>query len=409
MILDLGQLSDFIQVTAQYSNAVLVAVLPCFSDVSKKLDLPTPQPIVGADVARFHILPLRQTRASVQLNNGCIFSFIFGFVDSYTSPRSPTYPRPIPDKVDSAPQKRMTENEAVQLARNCIEKLDISLEDVFADREPTVTTYRKAETHSVPRFRIEWLEPRGGGHAADFIINPETKEVERFHFDSLTNIRRPSPKIDVVPPDETEPHDFFTAQIPPHKINPEYARQLVPMMFKAVNEYVQKLSLPIPLPLTTNNVARIKIENNGGWPHCQIWLTNGWRFIYRHCMVNGYYSPTVFNTTDYYVFHLKDFEGKWNLTTNQAIELVEENLAKLGFPTNNIHMDFSPNIIYAAGDFRKIIPRYLFEWDYAPQGELQSKVEAEVNADTGKLESLYYDDLAYWHCRPPIDVPISIK
>jgi hypothetical protein len=48
---------------------------------------------------------------------------------------------------------------------------------------------------------------------------------------------------------------------------------------------------------------------------------------------------------------------------------------------------FAPNIIYAAGDFREIIPRYFFEWYYenVAHDDLQSKVEAEVNADSGKL------------------------
>jgi hypothetical protein len=74
-------------------------------------------------------------------------------------------------------------------------------------------------------------------------------------------------------------------------------------------------------------------------------------------------------------------------------------------------MDFSPRINYATGDFQKIIPRYYFEWFYenVTHDDLQSKVEAEVNADTGTVESLYYDDKAYWDSRPPIDVPISIQ
>jgi len=74
-------------------------------------------------------------------------------------------------------------------------------------------------------------------------------------------------------------------------------------------------------------------------------------------------------------------------------------------------MDFAPNVIYAAGDFRKSIPRLFFEWHYESKAndDLQSKIEAEVNADTGKLESLYYDDKAYWGSRPRIDVPISLK
>ena len=72
-------------------------------------------------------------------------------------------------------------------------------------------------------------------------------------------------------------------------------------------------------------------------------------------------------------------------------------------------MDFAPHIIFAAGDFKNVIPRYFFEWDYqgSMQDDLQSKIEAEVNADNGKLESLYYDDKAYWNARPPINVPIS--
>jgi hypothetical protein len=128
-------------------------------------------------------------------------------------------------------------------------------------------------------------------------------------------------------------------------------------------------------------------------------------------MVNGYYSPNNFFNTYDQLIHLKDFEGKWNLTTNQAIEIVKDNLARLGFPTNNIHMDFAPNIIYASGDFKKVIPRYFFEWHYenSAHDDLQSKVEAEVNADNGTLESLYYDDKAYWNSRPPIDVPISAE
>jgi hypothetical protein len=126
-------------------------------------------------------------------------------------------------------------------------------------------------------------------------------------------------------------------------------------------------------------------------------------------MVNGYYAPDAFVTAVGHPVHIKEFEGKWNLTTNQAIDLVKKTLAKLDYPTNNIHMDFAPNIIFPAGDFRKIIPRYMFEWYYknAEGDDLLSKVEAEVNADSGKLESLYYHDKAYWGCRPPIDVPIA--
>jgi len=411
MILDLGSVSDLIQVTAQYSNAVMVAVLPYFSDVAKKLDLPVPQPITQTDVAKVHFLPFlstasRDTAVSILLKDGWAFTYEFGCVHLIADSHGYSALQD-PDGISKYyGRDAINEEEAVQLARSALKKLGIPLEDVFAEQEPLVTLPLKIGTNIVPHYEIKWLDPRGSD-SVDIHINGNTKQIERLYLVNK-NLERSQLKINVIPPDAEEGHDFFSAQIPPQKINPEYARQLVPMIFKAIDEYAQKLSLPIPRPLTTNNVARVKIYNNGGWPHCIIELTNGWQFVYRHCMVNGYYTPSDLLSGSLPI-HIKNFEGKWILTTNQAIDLVKKNLAKLDFPTNNIHMDFAPNIIYAAGDFKKIIPRYFFEWDYAPQEELQSKVEAEVNADNGRLESLYYDDKAYWDCRPPIDVPISIK
>ncbi len=47
MILELGQRFDafeWVRATAEYSNAVLVAVLPYVSNAVEKLDLPVPRP-----------------------------------------------------------------------------------------------------------------------------------------------------------------------------------------------------------------------------------------------------------------------------------------------------------------------------------------------------------------------------
>ena len=400
MVLDLGETSHYVKVTPEYSNAVFEAVLPYFSDAAKRLDLPVPHPITKADTARFHVLPFRDIAASVLLKDNWAFAFHFGHVDmiadlhGYSSLQNP-------DEIPSYyGEVKMTKDEAVQFARDTIKKLGIRLEDVFADQEPRVTLPVKLEGNTVPHYEIDWFDPRVENLPGIAIhINANTKQVERINLVNM-NLQSPRPKLNLVP--------ISDAHWP--SVNPEYARQLLPMMFKAIEEYAQKLSLPIPRPLTTNNVARVEIHNNGGWPHCEITLTNGWHFVYRHCMVNGYYSPESLWDSMNRRIHIEEFEGKWNLKTNQAIELVKKTLAKLNYPTNNIHMGFAPNIIFPTGDFKKIIPRYSFEWYYenAAHDDLQSKVEAEVNADNGKLESLYYDDKEYWDCRPPIDVPISL-
>jgi hypothetical protein len=397
MILDLGTISSYVHVTAQYSNAVLVAVLPYFSDVAKKLDLPVPQPITQADVAGFHVLPFRGMTASMLLKNGWVFNFGSGYVRDFSSPHS-YHNLQNPDEIPKYyGQPKLSKDQAVQLARQTLKKLGIHLEDVFAEQEPSVTLPETIGTNTVSRYQVTWFDPYGS-KAVSMEINAETKQVERLALRSK-NLERPPPKINIVP--SPAPLDWPS-------VNPEYASQLIPMMFKAIDDYGQKLSLPIPRLLTTNNVAKVTIYNNEGWPHAEIELTNGWQFVYRHTMVNSYYAPDNLFDSDKRPIHIKEFEGKWNLTTNQAIEVVREAMAKLDYPTNYVHMDFAPSVYTAAVD-REHIPRLRFEWYYSVKDELQSRLEAEVNADDGKLKSLYYDDKAYWDNRPPIDVPISIK
>ena len=423
MILDLGSVGDFVQVTAQYSNAVLVAVLPYFSDVAKKVDLPVPQPITQTDVAGLHVLPFKEAKASILLKNGCVFDFQSGFVNRYINPDSVSYHSQAFDKTSEQNYKdrKIEKDEAVQIARITLKKLGIPLEDVFAEQEPRIAIEQKNDANASPHYHIQWLDPRGSGQivgednpetektglvtspAVDMEINAETKEVEKWHFASLKSLRRPPPKINVIPPTG---RGMFDSHIPP-PVNPAYAWKLIPIMFKAIDEHGEKLSLPIPRPLTTNNVTKVTVYNNEGWPHCEIELTNGWRFVYRHTMVNGYYAPNNLFDSENRPIHIKEFEGKWTLTTNQAIEVIHRAMEKLSYPTNHVHMDFTPSVYTAAVD-REHIPRLRFEWYYSVQDELQSRLEAEVNADSGKLESLYYDDKAYWESRPPIDVPISI-
>ena len=320
MVLDLGAESDYVQVTSEYSDAVLVALLPYFSDFARKLDLPVPQPITQADVARFNVMPYRHVlSASVTLRNGWVFDSQYGYVDGFVSPHEIM----LSDKAfPNYGEIKISRADAIKTAETMLKKLCIPPEDVFADHEPQVTLPVTNGTNVVCPYRIQWMNPFGDP-SVDIKIDPNTGKIDRADLRS-PNLVRPPPKIAIVPPFEPNSNDWFTSHIPPQKINPEYARQLVPMMFKAIDDYARKLSLPVPLPLTTNNVARVQIHNNGGWPHCYIETTNGWQFIYRHTMVNGYYDPTALNVPAYRALRVKNFEGKWNLNTNQAIALVGE-------------------------------------------------------------------------------------
>jgi hypothetical protein len=182
-----------------------------------------------------------------------------------------------------------------------------------------------------------------------------------------------------------------------------------------VDDYGRTLGLPIPRPLTTNHVARFELADNGGWALSVIELTNGWQFVCHNSTVNGYYAP---DNLFWYLRKnqrtlIKDYAGKWNLAESQAIALVKRTIAKLGYPTNLVHMDFKPEVFKPQVPG---IPRYRLVWEFTPPSTselevsvyVQSRVEAEVDADKGELKSLYFDNMAFWNKPPPIDVPISL-
>lgn len=405
MILDLGGTWAAIRVTAEYSNALLVATLPYFSDYAKKLELPVPHPITVTDVAAFKVVPIRDLGVSIGVkgSNGiwalwCTSRHMNGFrgPHSYFALQDPDE---IPKYYGAV---RLSKEAAVELARSTIRKLGIPLESVWAEQEPRVTPPPRIGTNVVPHYRITWIDPAGGSDAVDVDVNGQTKRVERFHM-SLAATRQSMPKISL----KTSVDPPVERQWPP--TNPEYAWKLIPIVLPAIDEYAKILALPVARPLTTNHVARFELSDNGGWPHAEVELTNGWRFIYRNSMVNGFYAPDVFFSKYQKRILIKDFVGKWNLTEVQATALIRRTLSKLNYPTNHIHMDFKPHVATAAVN-KENIPRWFFSWDYiAKKGDdVQSRIEAEVDADKGVLKSFYYDDKVYWRRPPPIDVPLSL-
>ena len=160
----------------------------------------------------------------------------------------------------------------------------------------------------------------------------------------------------------------------------------------------------LPRPLTTNHVARFKVGDNGGWPHSEIELTNGWRFTYRNTMVTRFDAPDGLFNSDKRPILIKDFIGRWRITQAQAEDLVRRAIGRINPPTNLVHLEVK---VHVTKPDLPGIPRYLLTWDLVQNDDLQSCISAEVDADKGELKSLYYDDKAYWNKRPDLGVPFS--
>jgi hypothetical protein len=86
MILELGTASiELIRVTSEFSNAVLVAVMPYVADVVQKLDLPVPRPLTIQHVTACSIEPTRKWGVEISVEGGWVFAFARGYVRTIQS------------------------------------------------------------------------------------------------------------------------------------------------------------------------------------------------------------------------------------------------------------------------------------------------------------------------------------
>jgi hypothetical protein len=151
---------EILQVTAAYSNAVLVAIMPHISNFAKALDLPIPQPVTTAQVEHFGCSPRADhVGGRVILTNDYSFTFDVGTVVLYRSPRS-FFSLQDPQRVPEfyGPIKIKTD-EAVKIARDALKKLGYTESELHYDLPPKIKPPLKNENHYVARYLIEWRDP----------------------------------------------------------------------------------------------------------------------------------------------------------------------------------------------------------------------------------------------------------
>jgi hypothetical protein len=391
---------ELVRVTSEYSNAVLVAILPYISDVAQRLDLPVALPISQSQVEYCSVLPNRRVEAEVGIKGSWVFAFSRGYVRTIQSGHTYSMLQD-PDEIPRFfGDLKISKSEAVQMARDTLNRLGIPFDSVFAEQEPHIGGPHSIGTNLVPHYHVVWPDPRGSP-SVEIEINGQAKRVERICLSSKS-LERPFPKLSVQPL-----RDPSTPVWP--RVNPDYAQKLIPFALNAINEYGQKLDLPVPHPLTTNHVARFRVEEDRNSPHVEVYLTNGWRFDFNHTQVNGFYAPDdLFSAySERRPILTKDFKGKWNMTEAEAKELVRKAMAKLEYPTNLVHFEVEAQVRRPAVPG---IARFMFYWNYivGPNDILQSSISAEVDADKRELKSLYFYDQSFYNRGPKIDVPLLL-
>jgi hypothetical protein len=204
-------MEHLIHMTAVYSNAVLVAILPHVSDFAKKLELPIPQPVTVSQVKTFMPYPFTNYIGGVlTLTNGDrFFENGQGYVNAFygysncCAPPEDWGPGQYYKLTNFWGKVTMTTNEVIEFARNSLRKLGYDPKVFHADGPPThFESSFEFDGSTVPCCLVEWRRE----HRSDTIaisINAEKRQIVRFSLIS-TNASRPPPAIDVKPELESD-------------------------------------------------------------------------------------------------------------------------------------------------------------------------------------------------------------
>jgi hypothetical protein len=197
---------DMIHVTLQYSNAVLVALLPIFSDFAKKLELPVPAPITCDSVDQF--APRRlpgDVGGTLRLTNGWRFDYSRGHVDAFEAPKN-YFTEQNPDRVhEYLGEVNMSRGEALVMARQALKRMGYAEKLPYTTKRPSkIEGPLKWRGHTIPWYRIEWEWKTGDAeHAVWFNIDGQRRQIARF-FVASTNLWGKPPEISVKPELESE-------------------------------------------------------------------------------------------------------------------------------------------------------------------------------------------------------------
>lgn len=376
-------LFDKIQVTLEYSNAVLVAILPHVTDFADRLDLSIPLPVTTNHVRNFE--PDDDPTGVggwLILTNGYNFWFGHGHVKAFQTSRS-IYPLSHAPSSDMYGEVNLNQAEAIALARSTIRKLGYSEEMLYADLEPKVKIPKPSGKFTIPHYLVEWDAPNRDITCVRIEVNACRKTIEKVFFLNK-NLWRAPPELAVKPEIRKSPHSH-----PAKQMDPARAHEFLAKILPEITDFTKKLNLPIPLPLVTNHVDRFACHEEQEVQRGALRLTNGYVFTYNYGYVQGFEAPDVFFTRN--EVKVKDFVGQWKLSQRDAIRLARETTKKLGFDEKLLFLDRKPEITRPNVRGKVTIPRYELRWEVMDRDVLISLVVMEIDGAKGTVKSIWLE------------------
>ncbi|MBA4149502.1 MAG: hypothetical protein H0X66_15420 [Verrucomicrobia bacterium] len=382
---------DYLQITAHYSNAVLVAILPYISDFTKKLDLPIPVPVTTNSVEKFVCFPFAgDVGGSVMLTNGVQFSFRYGYVDGFVAPHSYFNlqdPAEIPRFFGPL---NLTQEQALQLARESIQKLGYSLEETFTDQAPEVTMPPTLGTNTVPHYLFRWIDPVNGMTAVEMEVDGAKKIIRMMEL-MTPSIWRSPPQIPV-------PQKILKPTPP---LTEKASNALVKVLAPEVTNFARSLDVQMePSRITQMEISEAEIR---------VKLANGFWFIYESGIMRGFTAPNaVFNLQPgrYQPRRpIKEYLGEWRLNETQAIDVARNAIQKAGYKESDFSADKPPDVIKTKQIGKYIVPRFWVRWieNDKKTGATKTYASVEIDASDARIKSIYLLNSKFQREMPEIE------
>jgi len=401
---------DFIHVSTQYSNAVLVALLPYISDFAGKMHLPILTPVTPAHVFEFRCNPRRgEVGGLILLTNEYRFAFQNGHVSAFNSPKS-YFTLEDPDAISNffGPIK-INQKEAEKLARKAIQALGYKDTEFGTNTEPKVDLPEKFGTNRVARYRFRWLDPKFSGEKImggilpalfDVEVDASTGEIQKLWMSSRV-AKRLAPVVSLpeqeLPKAPTEEPTKLAGGIKNEPVSQEYAAAFLRAILPEISDFAKTVRLPFQSPFTTNDVdlPRYYCGLLHGKPIAQIYLRNGDRFNYEHGRVVAFYAHDA-----YFKFpetgKMEDFLGNVSVKPEDAISMCERIMKNLGYKAKLPKVSFDGPRYVGGRQFS----RYVFAW-WKPGQDGQLAI-FEADAETKLIKSVYFDDPSLWRESPKV-------
>ncbi len=373
------------------TNLILVTVLSHCSDFASKLNLPLNVPLSTNEVKAFRILNTYPSlKATIVLTNNYSFHFSSGHVTVFTGPLSLQVDFGRFDRNQWGRKATVSREKALAFARESVQKLGYSLEDLYMDLDPTVQ-----EPFGYPNYTFTWNVPNSGdsySRAIEIEVDCANKRIVRLEAPLLILIHEAEPDSPGLKELAEEDRRRQLQRIPGLE-NTELKKddERVLAVLPKIKAFIQTLELPIPASDSPGQVSRAQISYATGLPRLSIQLTNGYRFScdMEKGRVEGFDDGKPFFSG--WPVHLRNYVGKWKMNEKQAIVLIQRATKELGYNMDEL-FKHEPEIEKPNIRGGLVVPRIHFTWERVVNAVLEKGVFAEVDADGGRLAAFSVAD-----------------